>query len=122
LTRAALARLEQDVWPGNVRELSHVIERAVTLSDGEWIDAEDLGLEETRRTVRMHDVPGEQSARLWSEETCNLDVVTRRLTVAALQKARGHKGQAAALLGVHPRTLTRMMRRYGIPEEDGDGL
>jgi DNA-binding NtrC family response regulator len=52
LTRAALARLEQDAWPGNVRELSHVIERAVTLSDGEWIDAEDLGFEEARRTAK----------------------------------------------------------------------
>ena len=45
-TREALRCLEQYDWPGNVRQLSHVIERAVTLSDGEWIDVEDLGLEE----------------------------------------------------------------------------
>ena len=48
-TRAALRALEQYDWPGNVRQLSHVIERAVTLSNGEWIDVEDLGLEELPR-------------------------------------------------------------------------
>ena len=40
-TRAALRALEQYDWPGNVRQLSHVIERAVTLSNGEWIDVEE---------------------------------------------------------------------------------
>jgi len=35
----------------------------------------------------------------------------------ALEKTQGHKGQAAALLGVHPRTLTRMMHRFGIPTD-----
>src|SRR5215510_4503426 len=45
-TREALRCLEQYDWPGNVRQLSHVIERAVTLSNGEWIDVADLGLEE----------------------------------------------------------------------------
>jgi DNA-binding NtrC family response regulator len=48
-THEALRALEQYDWPGNVRQLSHVIERAVTLSNGEWIDVEDLGLEELPR-------------------------------------------------------------------------
>jgi DNA-binding protein Fis len=51
------------------------------------------------------------------EERLNLDAVTRHLVVTALQQTRGHKSQAAALLGVHPRTLTRMLRRFGLPEE-----
>jgi transcriptional regulator with GAF, ATPase, and Fis domain len=46
----------------------------------------------------------------------NLEAVTRHLLVTALAQTQRHKGQAAALLGVHPRTLTRMMRRYAIPE------
>ena len=121
LTRAALDCLEQYPWPGNVRELSHIIERAVTLSDGEWIDVEDLGLEDNRRTTTAQNVSGDRETRL-QEETLNLDRVTQRLVVIALKKSRGHKGQAAAFLGVHPRTLTRMMRRYSMPEADGDGL
>src|SRR3954447_6705275 len=42
LTRAALAAMEAYPWPGNVRELEHAIERAVVLSRGAQIDADDL--------------------------------------------------------------------------------
>jgi DNA-binding protein Fis len=52
----------------------------------------------------------------------NLDEVTHHLLVSALNKTRGHKARAAALLGVHPRTLTRMMRRYGMPDDAEDAL
>ena len=41
---------------------------------------------------------------------------SRHLVTVALHKTRSHKGQAAALLGIHPRTLTRMLRRYGLPD------
>lgn len=115
-TREALQRLSHYDWPGNVRELSHVIERAVTLSDGEWIDAEDLGLEDLPGVLgsgaSSKPLSGPRPVDPTYEDTLNLDTVTCRLVVTALDKTHGHKGQAAALLGVHPRTLTRMMRRY----------
>ena len=44
------------------------------------------------------------------------EVTTAPSAATALQRPHGHKGQAAALLGIHPRTLTRMMRRYGMPD------
>jgi DNA-binding NtrC family response regulator len=62
-------------------------------------------------------VSGFQHFGLPPEAGFNLDSVTKHLIVVALEKTRGHKGQAATLLGVHPRTLTRMLRRYAIPEE-----
>ena len=114
-TREALHALEQYDWPGNVRQLSHVIERAVTLSNGEWIDVEDLGLEELPRLAPRATSP--EAPDLLLEGRFNLDAVTQHLLVAALEKTRGHKGQAADLLGVHPRTLTRMMRRFALPED-----
>jgi DNA-binding NtrC family response regulator len=117
-TPKALHLLEQYDWPGNVRQLSHVIECAVTLSNGEWIDVEDLGLEESALPAASpHIVFDQQALDLPPEERFNLDTVTQHLLVMALEKTRGHKGQAAALLGVHPRTLTRMMRRFAIPED-----
>jgi DNA-binding NtrC family response regulator len=101
--------------------LSHVIERAVTLSNGEWIDVEDLGLEELPRLTPRATSPGpggaQQASDLLPEGRLNLDAVTRHLLVVALEKTLGHKGQAADLLGVHPRTLTRMMRRFALPED-----
>jgi DNA-binding NtrC family response regulator len=120
-TRKALSRLEQYDWPGNVRELSHVIERAVTLSDREWIDEEDLGLDEApwsaESGTRWDAGSEDRFVNLPPEEAFNLDAVTQCLVIAALEKTRGHKGKAASLLGVHPRTLTRMMRRFALCEE-----
>ena len=119
-TREALRRLEQHAWPGNVRELSHIIERAVTLSDGEWVDVADLCLDElpppARCATAPRGAPGPQILGLPPEERLNLDAVTRHLVVTALAQTRGHKSQAAALLGVHPRTLTRMLRRFELQE------
>lgn len=119
-TREALRYLEQYDWPGNVRQLSHVIERAVTLSDKEWIDVADLGVEdlplsETSMASLENDLNGLLSGNA-PRDRFNLDRVTEHLLVAALEKTRGHKGHAASLLGIHPRTLTRMMRRFGIPD------
>jgi DNA-binding NtrC family response regulator len=116
LTPQALRCLEQYAWPGNVRELSHVIERAVTLSTSARIDVEDLGLDIAPPSLH----PGcaaTPEVSLPADTLLNLDDLTRHVVTVALQKTHGHKGRAATLLGVHPRTLTRMLRRYGLPEE-----
>ena len=44
LTPAALAALKTYPFPGNVRELENIMERALTLCDGEEIDVADLRL------------------------------------------------------------------------------
>ena len=121
-TRDALRQLENYQWPGNVRELSHVVERAVTLCDGEWVDAEDLGFDDTFSLPVANHFGSKAACSSGSPsqpmfDTFNLDDVTRRLVVAALEKTRGHKSKAASLLGIHPRTLTRMLRRYNLPAE-----
>lgn len=119
-TPAALRALEQYDWPGNVRELTHIIERAVALSTEEWIDLDDLDLEDAPHLLRERFNHGSSTAPHTASATTledfNLDAVTQHLVVAALEKTRGHKAQAATLLGVHPRTLTRMLRRYGLPD------
>jgi two-component system response regulator HydG len=119
-TRAALQCLEQYAWPGNVRQLAHVIERAVTLSEGEWIDVDALALADLppppSRTPVPVATPGSHVSGVSPAAQFNVEAVTRHLVLAALEQTRGHKGHAAMLLGVHPRTLTRMLRRYGLPE------
>jgi DNA-binding NtrC family response regulator len=120
LTRAALRCLEQYAWPGNVRQLSHVIERAVTLSEGDWIDVADLALAELPAPpppCQPAAAPGSPTLGASPDAPFNVEAVTRHLVLAALEQTKGHKGQAALLLGVHPRTLTRMLRRFGLPED-----
>jgi DNA-binding NtrC family response regulator len=92
----------------------------VTLSTSAWIDVEDLGLDSaspsSHLSSRTTDTAAHEVTRP-AETLLHLDDLTRHVVTVALQKTRGHKGQAATLLGVHPRTLTRMLRRYGLPEE-----
>lgn len=45
LTPAAIEQLMTYDWPGNVRELENVIQRALVISDGDFIDAPHLGLD-----------------------------------------------------------------------------
>jgi DNA-binding NtrC family response regulator len=114
-TPAALRALEQAAWPGNVRQLAHVVERAVTLSQGPEITVEELGLEAEPQPALPS--PAWETAGLPPGMGFNLEAMTQHLLQQALAHTRGHKGQAADLLGVHPRTLTRMMRRFGLPED-----
>jgi len=120
VTPQALCCLEQYDWPGNVRELSHVIERAVTLSTSARIDVEDLGLASTPPSSHLPSRPqgaAAQEVSLPADTLLNLADLTRHVVTLALQRTHRHKGRAATLLGIHPRTLTRMLRRYGLPEE-----
>jgi DNA-binding NtrC family response regulator len=116
LTPHALRCLEQYDWPGNVRELAHVIERGVTLSTKAAIDVEDLGLDSVSPPLRTVDAAAQKVTHP-TDTLLNLDDLTRHAITVALHKTRGHKGQAATLLGIHARTLTRMLQRYGMPDE-----
>ena len=47
LAKSALNLLVNYTWPGNVRELENVIQRALVLSDGRTISAEDIIIDDT---------------------------------------------------------------------------
>jgi two-component system response regulator AtoC len=92
-------------WPGNVRELENAIERAVVLARAQTITPEDLLLEELP--------PGTTGA---SEGTLqeHLDRAAQLRIRAALESAKGHRAEAARVLGVERTTLYRMMKRLGL--------
>jgi len=103
LGAAALATLEAYGWPGNVRELLHAIERAVILSKGDEIEPEDLPPE----------VRGSGTAAPASP-TASLEGMERQHIVATLRQVSGHRGKAAALLAIDPKTLYRKILTYAI--------
>src|SRR5579863_1460124 len=79
LSATALDELMTHAWPGNVRELRHAVERAVILSDGTILEADDFSLIAPRA-----EVPVGQSA-----DPSRLDAVERGAIVRALSESQG---------------------------------
>jgi len=96
-------------WPGNVRELHNVIQRAVTLAQGETLRGEHLLLSTRRR------IPAE--AELIPPSGVDLEQALaeteRRYLQAALDRTGGHVTNAAKLLGISFRAM-----RYKIQKHD----
>ncbi len=107
LSPATLAALESYDWPGNVRELLHAIERAAILTKGDEIQPDDLPPE----------VGGAPRAPA-STSGGSLEQMERQHIVATLRQVGGHRGKAAALLAIDPKTLYRKILAYSIvPDE-----
>jgi len=104
----ALARIDAHGWPGNVRELRNVIERAVLMSDGERIEADDIGLPQA-----SGDAGGGWRPELPPEGVA-LEQVERAVVLEALHRTRYVQKEAAQLLRVSRRKLNYMIRRMGI--------
>lgn len=110
LEPAALRALERHVWPGNVRELEHVIERAVILCAGHEIRLEDLPdvVRQPGSALRTGALPIGQS----------LEEIERIAILQTLERTRGNKRAAAAMLGIHRPTLYNKLRKYGLWRAD----
>ncbi len=104
LSEGALARLEQHPWPGNVRELENCIKRAVIMSEGSMIGADDIGLQ--------------SNAVVADDFGLNLrqvrDEAERRAALRALAHSDNNIARASELLGVSRPTLYDLMKRFGI--------
>ncbi len=96
----AQAALERYDWPGNVRELAHVIERAVLLATGEWVEVADL---------RLAQMPGSEAP---GAENLTLEQAERYLVFRALEQCGGEIEAAARKLGVSRSALYRRLAKY----------
>jgi two-component system response regulator AtoC len=106
---AALAALEAYDWPGNVRELLHVIERGVILAKGEEIAVADLPAEVAGRAA---------AAPAAVPAGGTLEAMERQHIVATLRQVGGHRGKAAALLAIDPKTLYRKILAYNVRADE----
>lgn len=109
ITPETLGRMTSYGWPGNVRELEHYLERAVILHTG----ARTLPFEPPRApgAVGQHVLVEQAAAHEW-----DLARLEREYILATLERTQGHQGNAAAILGVDARTLSRKLKQY---REDG---
>jgi len=107
---AALEALRRHTWPGNVRELLHAVEAAVVISEGSEILPEHLPA-----ALRVSVAPASRSGHGDSESMPTLEQLERAHIRSALEKAGGHRGKAARLLGISERNLYRKIREYDLP-------
>jgi two-component system response regulator PilR (NtrC family) len=96
-------------WPGNVRELQNVIERAVTLSAGGTLAADDIHLDKPRQRA-----PAEQSTAL--PEGMTLEQWEEEMIRTALARDKGNKSQAARALGLSRNALRYRLSKMGVAD------
>jgi Nif-specific regulatory protein len=101
-------------WPGNVRELKNVIERAVVLTRGQYIDQDDLVLS-TLRTASDSEA-GLDDGKLNPAEPASLADIERHHIQATLKLTGWNKSRAATILGIERSTLDRKIRRYDLAD------
>jgi two-component system response regulator AtoC len=112
-TPAAAELLEHYPWPGNIRELKNVIERTMILSPEGDIDASYLPEE-----IRDREVPVRASEPLSSLDVSptgrqfpSLRELEDDYIQEVLSATGNNKTQAAKILGIHPTSLLRRLKK-----------
>jgi PAS domain S-box-containing protein len=108
LDEQARKALENYEWQGNVRELSNVLERTMSVLEGETIRLKDL-------PFYMH-----RSRRLEVQDNRStlkdVQARTEKETICfALEETNNNKAQAAKILGIHRTLLYKKMKKYDLP-------
>ncbi|HET9539108.1 MAG TPA: helix-turn-helix domain-containing protein, partial [Candidatus Limnocylindria bacterium] len=104
LDPAAMRQLEQYNWPGNVRELRNVIERAVILCSGQFIEPKHL-------PPLMTEAPAAARPSLALTPGTTVEEAENRLILMTLEHTRDNKTRAAEILGISLKTLHNKLNK-----------
>jgi two-component system response regulator HydG len=106
-TAAARSKILAHRWPGNVRELENAVERAVVLSEGTQVDADDLPFEAAQPLQGAVRIPGSTMAEL-----------ERYAILTTLEATQGSTTRAAEILDISVRTIQYRLQEYGLSAKD----
>ncbi len=122
ITEDCLAAMERYSWPGNVRQLENVIERAITLEPGEFIQKERLpGKVRQERSDGPAVLPHFSAPEGLALEQ-HLEEVERQAIERALELAGGNQKKAAELLQLTYRSLRHRLQRLKIDPKKAKAL
>ncbi|HEY6196880.1 MAG TPA: sigma-54 dependent transcriptional regulator [Candidatus Eisenbacteria bacterium] len=102
VSQEAMEVLRRYAWPGNVRELENVVERALILCDDGVVRPEHLPMG-VRMAPAFEPEPDETD---WP----SLEHVELRYIRRVLEHCKGHRHDAARLLGISERNLYRKLK------------
>ncbi len=105
----AIAAMHQYDWPGNVRELINRVRRAIVMSEGRTIGADDLELSQYVEVVPVTLAQARETAE-------------RQAIELALLRHRGRLGDAARELGISRTTLYRLLISHGMREGEDSSV
>ncbi len=94
-------------WPGNVRELRNIMERAVILSKGEWIEPSHL-------PAYLINTRSEVAAKIVLPPGVTAADAERELILRTLKRTGNNKAEAARQLGLDVKTIRNKLKAYGI--------
>lgn len=107
LREEALEMLDRYRWPGNVRELKNVMERAVILARGEWIEPSHL-------PPYIRDPADKDTQRLSFPSGMTAAAVEKHLILQTLNETDNNKAEAARRLDLNVKTIRNKLKGYGI--------
>jgi DNA-binding NtrC family response regulator len=112
-SRAVLDALDAYDWPGNVRQLEQVLRRAA-IDSGGLTDARAIENALQSIAPRTAEAREEHDDAPPRDDLVSLDEAERRHIVAVLRATAGNQTQAAFILGIERKTLSRKLKRLGI--------
>jgi transcriptional regulator with PAS, ATPase and Fis domain len=101
---AAMRILEQYSWPGNVREVRNVIERAVILASGEFVETKHL-------PPLVTESPDVVKPLVSLTPGTTVEEAERQLILMTLEHTRDNKTRAAEILGISLKTLHNKLNK-----------
>ena len=105
LAPEAVAHLATHNWPGNIRELENTLERSAVLCPRQILEPSDLAL---GAQTRVSTLPASMSP--------SLEAVQKAYIYWVLVQNQWRQPQAAAILGIDPTRLQRMIEHYGLQD------